>query len=376
MKKTLIAIAALAATGAFAQSTVTIDGYFDRGYVTTNNSNNTKDTKAVGSNAGTTTIGIKVSEDLGAGLKMGLSVNTDWADLGGLAQGTVVAQSGAFANSQSFAELSDAKMGTLRLGTINNEILTAAVGVAAPAFSTGVGSAYSSSWSTFNGYGTGSTGLGGIVNAPTVGATNAGVRGIRQANTIKYVSPNFSGLTFAYGFAPKNDVSGTGYTVGATDMSIGYANGPLNVTYASIKYEVGSVTPTSATATATAAAGANNTHSLLAASYQVMPALKLHAGFGASKASDTAIANSTSSQFGVTYVVGQFNILAQVAKVSDKNTVNYDRSMTGLGVDYNLSKTARVYARYDNLNLYSNGTDTATGGSLIKRMAVGVSKSF
>jgi len=127
MKKTLIAIAALAATGAFAQSTVTIDGYFDRGYVTTNNSNNTKDTKAVGSNAGTTTIGIKVSEDLGAGLKMGLSVNTDWADLGGLAQGTVVAQSVAFANSQSFAELSDAKMGTLRLGTINNEILTAAL---------------------------------------------------------------------------------------------------------------------------------------------------------------------------------------------------------------------------------------------------------
>jgi len=56
MKKTLVALAALAATSAFAQSSVSITGYFDRGYIRTDNSNNAKDAKGIGSNAGTTAI--------------------------------------------------------------------------------------------------------------------------------------------------------------------------------------------------------------------------------------------------------------------------------------------------------------------------------
>ena len=54
-------------------------------------------------------------------------------------------------------------------------------------------------------------------------------------------------------------------------------------------------------------------------------------------------------------------------------SVSNDRKMTGLGVNYNLSKTTRAYVRYDNLNY---NTAASASGSNIKRTAIGVSTSF
>lgn len=279
-------------------------------------------------------------------------------------------QTGAFANSQSFIDISGA-FGTVRAGSINNEVLTAATGVASPAFSTGVGSVYSSSWSIHNGYGTGTTGAAGIVTKTALGADKGGVRGIRQANTIKYISPNFNGFTVALGYAPKNDVGGTTDLVGVTEMSARYRNGPLDVMYASIKYDVGSNAPAQGSLTASS----DNTNSILGASYQVLPTLKLHAGYGQSKASANSIANSKSQQVGVTWnATSAIDVMLQTAKVDDKNSTGYDRKMVGLGVDYKFSKTARAYLRYDDLKLNDGGTVTA--GDSIKRTAVGISKSF
>ena len=387
MKKTLVAIAALAAFGAQAQSSVTMSGYFDRGYLAVDSSNNTKDTKGISSNAGTTGLVIRGTEDLGNGLSAGFSIGTDFADLAGSNQDTTATtassiQTGGFNNAQSFLEVASKTVGTLRLGTVNNEILTAVTGVASPSFSTGIGSAYSSAFSVADGYGTGLSGNGGIVGKSTLSATNGGARGIRQANTIKYVSPNFSGVTVAYGFAPKNNVSTGGDTttatvdtVGVTDMSIRYAAGPVDVMYASLKYAVGSSAPLNGSLTA----NSTNTQTMFAASYAVMPTLKLHAGFGTSKASDTALANSKSTQYGVTYTMGQIDLMAQMASVDGKNAVvgnvTGDRKLTGLGLNYNLSKTARAYVRYDSLKL-ADGAAAATAGDTIKRTAFGVSKSF
>ena len=57
MKKSLVALAALSATAAMAQ--VTLDGYMDRAYTNTSNTLSTKNAKTIGSQAGTTTFGIK-----------------------------------------------------------------------------------------------------------------------------------------------------------------------------------------------------------------------------------------------------------------------------------------------------------------------------
>ncbi len=355
-----------------------MEGYIDRAYLKTNNTDNAKDAKGLSSAAGTTALRIKGTEDLGGGLSAGFLITTDWSDLSGANQDATATtassiQTGGFANSQSYIEMVSKTMGKVQLGTINNEILTATTGVAAPGFSTGVGSAYSSAFSTHDGYGTGTVGSVGLVNKVALGATAAGVRGIRQNNTIKYVSPNFSGVTFAYGVAPKNSVGGTGDTVGVTDMSVRYTNGPLDVMYASLKFQVGAAT---APANGSLTADSTNTQSILGASYAVMPTLKLHTGMGKSKASAATLANSKSTQYGVTWsATPMIDVMAQVASVKDDSaTSSYDRKMTGLGVDYKFSKTTRAYVRYDNLKLNNGGTVTA--GDSIKRTAIGVSKSF
>jgi len=387
MKKTLVAIAAMASVTAFAQSSVTIDGYIDRGFTTTNNTNDAKDFKGVSSNAGTTTIGIKGVEDLGGGMKVGFSINTDWADVGSLTQdgasiatasvtyltasGNVASQAGAFANSQSFLEfISD--FGTVRLGTPNNDILTNATAIASPAFSTGIGSVYSSSFSIHNGIGTGVTSYGGIATLTAISATGGGARGIRQANTVKYISPVMNGFQVSYTTAEQTSNSGTSTvdTVGVTEATLRYTNGPLDVMYNKLEYKVGGGT---APLLGGLTASTSSAMTLLGASYQVMPTLKLHFGSGTSTASSASIASTTSTQFGATYTMGQIDILAQQAKMNDTSTNNFDRKMTGLGVNYNLSKTTRVYYRADNLNLSTNASAT---GSSIQRQAVGISRSF
>jgi len=386
---------------------VTIDGYFDRAYTSVNNTNNNLDAKSVGSNAGTTTIGFKVREDLGGGMSVGGSVNTDWADLGGAQQKDNIgtAQRDGFANSQSFLDVTSAKYGTVRFGTPNSFTLTNATAVAAPAFSTAIGSSYGSNFSVVNGLGTAKTDNTGIVNASadiknSAGAAQTGVtagqRSIRLANTLQYSSPVFSGVSAHVAYAPQNDndtgsataatynaassnattaVKAYGNTVGMKEFALRYTQGPVDAMFTSIKYSVGSniIGAGASVATTAFAAGLTSTQNLLGATYQVMPALKLHAGFGTFSSSNDAY-KGKSQQFGATYTTGAWDISGQMAKVDDQSTNDADRKLTGLGVNYNLSKTARVYARYDSINYASN--KAAFEGSEQKRYALGVSKAF
>jgi len=410
MKKSLIALAALAVVSAASAQTssLVIDGYFDRGYLATNNTNNLKDAKAVSSNAGTTTVGISGTEDLGGGLSAGFRVNTDWAEASGQTQdgsAATPAQSG-FANSQSYLDLASKDLGTLRLGNPNSEVLTATTAVASPAFSTGVGSVYSTAFSIHNGYGTGTSGSNNVFANSIIGAsgsigTNAGQRQIRQANTIKYISPTFSGFNAVFATVRKNDtggssstsgVGGTADVAGVTEFALNYANGPLAVVYAQTKVDVGAngglaLTGNSTTNGSGLTANSSSTMSILGASYQVLPVLKLHAGLGRSTSSgiatvaasgvagSSAPADTASYQVGATYMLTPvITLMAQYAAVNDKSVANIDRKMLGLGADYNFSKTTRAYFRYDNINYASNQTEF--NGSKQTRTAVGISKSF
>jgi predicted porin len=327
------------------------------------------------------------SNDLGGGLSVGGSVNTDWTDLAGTTQanGIPTTNGGGFGNSQSFLDLTDAKLGTLRFGSPNNFTLTNATAVAAPAFSTGIGSSYSSNFSVANGLGTGATGYGGTVaaQAAITSTANSGARAIRLANTVQYSSPSFNGLSVHVGVTPQNNNatadSGRGNTVGVNEYALRYTNGPVDAMYTSIKYKVGSNGTQMATLSAAGAATLvamtqqDSTQNLLGVSYQVLPALKLNAGFGSFESSANNYKGSSKS-FGGTYTMGKVDILAQMAKVDDKSSTNIDRKMTGLGVNYNFSKTARAYVRYDSINWGSNAA--AAAGSAQKRTAVGISKSF
>ena len=108
------------------------------------------------------------------------------------------------------------------------------------------------------------------------------------------------------------------------------------------------------------------------ATYTVMPTLKLHGGYGTFSSSDNT-AKGKSTQLGATYTMGNIDFMGIIARVDDTSTTNADRKLTGLGVNYNLSKTSRVYLRMDDINYNKNATAV---GSTLKRTAIGISKSF
>jgi len=392
MKKTLVALASLASVTVFAQTSVVIDGYIDRSYLTTNSSNDLADTKTIAGAAGTTTLGIKVNEDLGGGLIAGLSINTDWAELGGAtaAAQVVGSQGSGFANSQSFMHITSKDMGTLRLGAPNTFTLTNATGISAPAFSTGVGSQYSSAYGIAAGAGTGTTGRAGTVdfsgtNSATV--SNNVSRAIRISNTIQYSSPSFNGASVHVGYTQGNNnqtVSGTvGNTPGVQETALRYTNGPVDAMYSTIKYTVGSngmtqsVLSTAATGITTIVADTNaaqtSTQNLLGVSYAVMPTLKVNFGSG-TYSSSTGTYQGSSKNYGATYNMGMMDFMVLMSATNDTTSVNIDKKMTGYGFNYNLSKQTRAYVRMDNLNYGSNVA--ASSGSSVKRTAFGVSKSF
>ncbi len=72
--------------------------------------------------------------------------------------------------------------------------------------------------------------------------------------------------------------------------------------------------------------------------------------------------------------MGQWDFLAQQAKGNDQAKSNKERKMTGLGANYNFSKTVRGYLRYDSLNY--NSSAAASAGSEVKRTALGMSVTF
>jgi predicted porin len=184
MKKTLIALAALASTAAFAQSSVTLYGVLDAGITKGADS---KTTFTGGGVNGTPRLGVKGSEDLGGGLSAVFQIET------GLNDGKEAASS--LGDRGAFVGIAGA-FGTVTMGS---SVLT-------PSFYARAATDPSAT----NNYGI----------AKFAGAT-------RLDNSINYTSPNLSGLTLRVSMVQSDDNGTTAKN--ATDISAVYNNGPLTV---------------------------------------------------------------------------------------------------------------------------------------------------
>jgi len=237
MKKTLVAIAALASVTAFAQTTVTLTGNFDAGYRQTSYSNApTKEASFItNNNASTSAIFIKAVEDLGGGMKATVFGEADFNPAkASLTNASTTnsgqAYTGAFFNSETYVGLSGG-FGDLKLGVPNSYGLISA-GISNP-FGTALGGGYSD---TFGRLGTNANiGISNhIGNATTA-------RIIRNERSVVYETPVFTGFKGILEYAAKNGVgtasattsttTGSGYANnnnGFQAFGLQYANGPLN----------------------------------------------------------------------------------------------------------------------------------------------------
>ncbi len=189
MKKSLFALAAVGAFAgaAQAQSSVTVYGIIDAGYIGGNvrgltaaagGANNKGTYSNIGSSAESTSrLGFRGTEDLGGGMTAFFTLET------GLQPTNATAST--FNNRQAFVGLGDKKLGSVSFGTQYTPIHTA-VGATDPGQQNNmVGNVIYPIAPANNG----NSGVGQFAST-----SNTDSYTIRTANMVKYVSPNLSGL--------------------------------------------------------------------------------------------------------------------------------------------------------------------------------------
>lgn len=213
MKKSLIALAVLAASGAaMAQSSVTLFGRLDVGFnftetetVGTNPVASNDQVKIDSSSLNTTFWGIKGSEDLGGGLKANFELQSQFGVDTGTASGTLFERYATVGFSGGFGKVNLGRQYTaydaLR-GATNNSFDS------------------------------------NLSKTGAVWATGVNDYSLRIANSIRYDSASFGGFSgaVAYGFG-ENDSLGTnlGDATDSASVHVKYAAGPL---VAGIAYQV------------------------------------------------------------------------------------------------------------------------------------------
>ena len=223
MKKSLVALAALAATSVFAQSSVTIYGVIDQAYTTRKSDQTVGGTSA---NHAITGIGDDQASTHGegglAGSRLGFSGTED---LGAGQKASFVVEFALFPS-----EKANATNGTaMRVRTSYVSYASADAGEVQ------LGRVYTPLWRTYNGEydpGLGNNVVGYVFNQNGSGS--------RQANAIQYISPAFNGAK-AYvmkGFGQTKTKEGTASstTTGqkldeVTSYALEYRNGPVSANY-------------------------------------------------------------------------------------------------------------------------------------------------
>ena len=335
MKKSLIALAVLAASGAaMAQSSVTLFGVADVGFGYVKNSGG--DSVYGLSNGGNATsrLGFRGVEDLGGGLKAGF-----WLE-GGLTVDDGTAGGFNFKRRSTISLMGN--FGEVRLG----RDLTAG-------YKTGL------NYDLF-----GQVGVGSFLgwNNSLYGTTDD-ADGQRVSNMIAYYTPNIAGFNggLQYGFGENAASNKTNRYLGAY---IGFDNGPLSVTVAGDRNNFGS--------SAVFAPGFDRTQLSLGASYD-LGMLKVS---GLVQRVEFEPANGgfkdkyDNWMLGVAAPVGPGSIKAQYASYNDKNASNEDAQQLSVGYQYDLSKRTAVYTTVAYLKNKNAASTAALGGSGLSLGAV------
>jgi predicted porin len=214
MKKTLVAVAALAASAAFAQSSVTLygvaDAYFGSQKAAAAPANSVSQTVVNDGGLSQSRLGVSVKEDLGAGLSAfaviegSLSLDSGNGGLGGDRK-SVIGLSGGFGAvslGQQFTPARDAIEGVIDAQSNSG---FSAVGSSVAGDATAAGFGYTALTNNYN-------------------------------NSIRYDSPNFDGFSGAFQAGlGENKRPGVGPARGANSgysLNVKYENGPLGVVFA------------------------------------------------------------------------------------------------------------------------------------------------
>ena len=405
MKKSLIALAALAATGAsFAQSSVTISGFFNGSYdamsISGRTSASNKSENRVSDNA--SRILFNVVEDLGGGmsalgqfdLRIPLDQQPRLNALCGTTTATTCAVPNPVPSGNQHVGLSSTAWGAVRLGRQDIHF-------------TENGNFNPVSLPTLH------NAAGVLV---TAAAGQAVGRTTRSANLIWWTSPVMNGLGATVGYST-NSYATSGYQDGENDLAssqrkgattyfrLGYTAGKLNLALSNINEKsdwIGSAATASGVSGLAASqtaqgAVADRKGTIVSAKYDFGV---VKAGVAYAQNESTAMAAGAAgattkrknTQFGLGLPVNPVSDLALTyTKIGDAGTANAGGTHTTLAYSYNLSKRTQLVAAYTSLknetagahSLFYNADNvigsigsTAAAGEKHTVTSVGVRHSF
>jgi predicted porin len=356
----LAALATLAATGAFAQSSVQIDGVMDVGFQSINYKGADNTVNGINGNGSSTSqINFRGTEDLGGGLKANFRVETDWNTTSNMGN----AGTGSSVNAGTVASSINSTAGTFGNGEIR-------VGLAGGFGSIDAGAV---NYNTLGTYLTGQpfgTAIGSGFRTMFINDGQA-ASAVRSENSIKYVSPSFSGLTASLYYSGKQTKAtsstpaptatnslnpqanafgalGAYDQIGTQEIGVNYANGPLAASFSNLKQDsLGVGAPSSSGASTT---GADLTVNTLGANY-ALGAAKVFGLYQTQKTASNSVDRKAFSVSG-TYTMGAVVLMAQVGELkADAGTYSGQKSkLVALGADYNLSKRTAVYFRAESID--------------------------
>lgn len=307
MKKSLIALAVLAASGtAMAQSSVTLFGIVDTNVSYVTNANAAGDNKyGLGTSGNATSrLGFRGVEDLGGGLKAGFWLEGEIFGDDGNASGVNFRRRSTLSLMGGFGEV--------RLG---RDLVPSYTKV--------------SSYDVF-----GQVGIGQFMGWSAWGQTaTPDANGFRQDNMLAYYTPNFGGFTagLAYGFDEQTSGHNGRYMGGFA----AYDNGPLSVTVALDRRDI---------AYGAALADGNKDMFSVGASYDLGMA-KISALAQQSRFQDIPGASDrkiNSYMIGAAAPVGAGQVRLQYA-LYDQKFIDSKAHQLSLGYVHNLSKRTAVY---------------------------------
>jgi len=408
MKKTLVALAAVSAVAAFAQTTdgkpgVQINGNFNGGY----QANSWKGVKVSGfdqNGAGTSQVNIRALEDLGGGMSAYIRVENDLSIMNNATNtGVLPSYASATATTATTANTSQgykvtsgaastwgngelavglrSEIGDFAFGALNNSGLNYIQLTAAPLQGTSFGGGY-----------------GMVLGAdPTLAS-------VRWANSFRYLSPTVNGVQASFIYAQKQnsgtkltDINGIASTttslgvglnnqVGAKELGLKYANGPLTtaavwsqtslsafcaapsssaaINLASADspcYKLGTFTAGTGLSTSTQTnpdASQDNKQSSYVASYTLPSGFLVSGAYQKTTLGVLGSASTAGNQsdrvatyYNVQYTQGNHVMFASVGNVKENATsstkVGLTSKFVGLGYNYALSKNTSLVARYE-----------------------------
>ena len=392
MKKTLVALAAASAVAAFAQSTVTLSGNMDVAGVayggTSYGAKGTTFTTGVGTSS-TSVINLIATEDVGGGLvvtaKYGLDPRTLTNDTLGVTNNPRTDTTAATINPAA----------TVRTGLNRDE---AFIGIAGAFGSIKLGAPNAPSLDTHSASSPMGTGIAsGYTLKGDATSMWTSVSNTRYSRSVRYDTPTINGITGVIQYAPGGDeaavVGSTAYVARnvpndrtATELGLRYNNGPLNVNFSNVS-QTAQANVTGWLAVTASTAGQTTTFNYVATKTNTLGAnynlgsTTLYYGWanGDSLASTTTQTKATGNRLGVKQNFGSMDLLVQYTAIkatASGSATGTTAKVSGLRLDNNLSKTAKVYLGYEYADNGEAAASTSTSKGTRTTTSIGLQKSF